>query len=113
MSFIERKQSFTGILTLTNDPATTAVFSVSNVAGALVLVKTASAGATTLKFLARVQESSTGYELTASDGTTITQTIGAGKAFQLREELYAARYISPVIVSADAQNATIIVGTKS
>lgn len=114
MSFIERKQSFTGYLTITNDAATTATFSVSNVAGALVLINSATSAGLTLKFLARVKETSTGYELTDQTGATITQAVGAGKAFQLREELYAARYVSPVLTTADGtQKVTIIVGTKS
>ena len=114
MSFIERKQSFTGILTVTNDPATTAVFSVSNVAGGLVIVKTASSAGLTLKFLVRVTETSTPYELVQQDGTLITQNVGNATAFQLREELYAARFVSPVLTTADGtQKLTIIVGTKS
>lgn len=114
MTFIERKQSFTGILTVTNNPATTAVFSVSNVAGALVIVKTASAAGLTLKFLVRVTETSTPYELVDQTGSAITQTVGNATAFQLREELYAARFVSPVLTTADAAaRLTIIVGTKS
>lgn len=69
-------------------------FNMAVYAGALLMVKSVTGGATTLTFYCKERENdSTTYLACNSSGDAITLTIAANKAFALPDDLFAAHYV--------------------
>ncbi len=102
---IIRQGSLYEPITLTNDPATTAGFSLNIAAGGMLLVDSKSAAGTiTINFYVKGDERfAQTYQLVDSAGVPISQTItAANHCFPLPDGLFAARFILPVVSSGTA-----------
>lgn len=95
---IARESTAYPAITLTNDPATTAGFSLSTSAGASIMVDSVSGGGSvTLSFYTKADQSlAATYLLVDSSGNAITQTAQAGRCFELPDALFSSRFILPV-----------------
>lgn len=102
---IVRLASVCDPVTLTDDIATTAGFSLSTDSGALLMVDSKTAvGNVVISFYAKVDfKSANAYQLVDQSGSPITQTItAAGQCFPLPDGLFAARHVMPVVSTGTA-----------
>lgn len=92
-------------ITLTTSATDTGGWSLNVVAGAMLLVdsKTA-AGSITINYYVKADDRlSATYLLVDKEGSPISQTVTAtGHCFALPDELFAARYVLPVVSSGTA-----------
>jgi hypothetical protein len=101
---IIRDGTLYGPITITNDPATTAGFSLTTAAGAMLMVDSVSGGGgVTISFYAKADPKfSESYLLVDSSNAAVTQTVQAGRCFELPSGMFAARFILPVTDSGTA-----------
>ena len=87
----------------TSSPSTSAGISLSLASGACVLVDAVSGGATSVTFyIKEAPNNPASYLLTDASGSPISQNIGAGEAFALPTETFAASLVVPVTNSGTA-----------
>lgn len=91
-------------ITLTNNPATTAGLSLSTAAGAMLLVDSVSGGAAvTISFYTKAdQRQANSYLFVDANNAAVTQTVQAGRCFELPSGLFASRFVLPVTDSGTA-----------
>lgn len=109
---IVRLGTLCDLITLTNSVSTTAGFSLSTDAGALLMVDSKSdVGNITITFFAKSDgNAAKAYALVNNAGAAISQTITANEqCFPLPDELFAARHVLAV---TSAGTATVRVVTK-
>jgi len=102
---IVRLGSLCDQITLTNSASTTAGFSLSTDAGALLMVDSKSdVGNINITFYAKADgKSADAYALVNNAGAAISQTITAnGQCFPLPDELFAARHVLAVVSAGTA-----------
>ena len=92
-------------MTLTSSVSTTAGFSLSTDAGALLMVDSKTSGVDiTITFYAKADgKSAASYLLVDSAGVAISQTVKAdNQCFPLPDGLFAARHVLPVVSAGTA-----------
>lgn len=109
---IVRDTSVIGPIALTNNVATTAGFSLSLLSGAVLMVDSVAPAATaTLRFHIKADSRfDSTYLFTNGQNSPVEVTIQAGRALELPDALFAARYVMPVLT---AGSASVVVSLKA
>ena len=107
MAKIERYNSVTAALSLTNSASTTAKIPFGTAAGGVVIVDSAS-GAASINWHVAFGQELTPVPLYA-DGAAVTTSISAGNAYAIPDAAFAAPLVAPVL---NAGTASIRVSLK-